>query len=214
MYRERRDVNPKCTAHHDKIAGMGAADRLRDAREAAGFETAADAARRYGWPETTYRHHENGTRGFRLPSAKIYARAFRVAPEWLLFGKGGAERSGVPVVGYIGAGAEIYPIDQGGSLDEVEAPPGVGPEAVAVIVRGDSMWPRYTDGDTIIYDQHLPAEKADRRECVIALPDGRKYVKMVRRQPDGLWTLESHNAPPIHDAELLWAAPIRWIIRG
>jgi hypothetical protein len=40
------------------------AERLREARKAAGFTSAAEAANRFEWQEAAYRHHENGTRGF------------------------------------------------------------------------------------------------------------------------------------------------------
>ncbi|TYO91452.1 helix-turn-helix protein [Oceanicella actignis] len=194
---------------------MEPSERLRLARERAGFETAAEAARRFGWQIVTYRHHENGTRGFRRPDALKYARAFRVSPEWLLFGTGGPEKKSVPLVGYVGAGAEIFTLDEGvGALDEVDPPPGIGPEAVAVRVRGDSMWPRYMDGDVLIYDRHAPLDRVDGRECVVALPDGRRFVKIVRRNPDGTFTLESWNAPPIHNVTLDWAAEIAWVKRG
>lgn len=61
-------------------------DRLRKARIRAGFETPADAARRFGWNENTYKSHENGARGFKRDGAVEYARAFRVSPSWLLLG--------------------------------------------------------------------------------------------------------------------------------
>lgn len=51
-------------------------DRLREARIRAGFKSAAAAARANGWKEAAYRHHENGTRGFDLKSAIMYANAF------------------------------------------------------------------------------------------------------------------------------------------
>jgi hypothetical protein len=38
-------------------------DRLKEAREKAGFAPAADAARCFGWEIPAYRHHENGTQG-------------------------------------------------------------------------------------------------------------------------------------------------------
>lgn len=60
------------------------ATRLKEAREKAGFESASDAARSFGWTESAYRHHENGTRGFGPDAAKKYGRAFKVKPGWLL----------------------------------------------------------------------------------------------------------------------------------
>lgn len=67
--------------------GANPHERLKAARERAGYATAAEAARRFGWPEPGYRHHENGTAGF-AASAAEYAKAFGVSPGWLLFGEG------------------------------------------------------------------------------------------------------------------------------
>lgn len=189
-------------------------ERLRQAREAAGFASAADAARRFGWGETTYRSHENGQRNIPRERAPEYARAFRVAPSWLLYGTGEGVKRPVPLVGMVGAGAEVYPIDDGGALEEIDPPPGIGPEAVAVMVRGDSMYPRYMDGDLLIYDRHVPLAKADGQECVVRLRDGRTFVKIVRAERDGLATLESWNAPPIRSAEVEWTALILWVKRA
>lgn len=63
------------------------AERLRQARQNAGFESAAEAARRHGWSVPTYSGHENGSRGFTADTAQDYARAFRVSPSWLLYGQ-------------------------------------------------------------------------------------------------------------------------------
>lgn len=62
--------------------------RLRKAREAAGFPTAADAAARFGWNYPTYAGHENGHRGVRNDALQTYARAFKVQTCWLLDGRG------------------------------------------------------------------------------------------------------------------------------
>lgn len=58
--------------------------RLKEAREKAGFDSAQAAADAFGWNAPAYRHHENGTRGFGSDLAKKYGRAFRVKPGWLL----------------------------------------------------------------------------------------------------------------------------------
>lgn len=68
--------------------GGDASIRLREARERAGFSTAADAARRFSWPAPTYFQHEGGQRGLRPKIARRYAAAFGVSPEWLMFGAG------------------------------------------------------------------------------------------------------------------------------
>ena len=63
-------------------------ERLLAARQAAGYETAADAARSLGVKYPTYAGHENGSSGFRAKTAAVYARKFGVSFEWLLRGTG------------------------------------------------------------------------------------------------------------------------------
>lgn len=53
-------------------------ERLRRARVAKGFASAREAARHFGWNEVTYITHENGTRGLRVSTARVYAKAFGV----------------------------------------------------------------------------------------------------------------------------------------
>jgi len=125
----------------------------------------------------------------------------------------------IPVVGYVGAGAQIYPIDdhaKGEGLDEIKSPwDELGPAAVAVRVRGDSMEPVYYDGDLIYYDeQHSDFRHLLGKDCVVSLADGRKFVKQLRRTQHGLWYLFSHNAEPILGVEIEWVAKIRLIQRA
>jgi SOS-response transcriptional repressor LexA len=64
-----------------------ASDRLKRAREKSGYASAKGAAEAMGVSVATYIQHENGTRGYPAVRAERYARFFRVAPEWLLYGK-------------------------------------------------------------------------------------------------------------------------------
>lgn len=73
-------------------------ERLREARIQCGFTTAAAAIRHFGWSASTYRHHENGTRGFGSEEAFIYARAFGVTANWLLCLDDVVMTEGVPVI--------------------------------------------------------------------------------------------------------------------
>lgn len=64
------------------------AKRLRDARIATGkYAGPTEAAEAFGWNVNTYRSHENGNRGYKLPDAIKYARAYRVRVSWLMTGE-------------------------------------------------------------------------------------------------------------------------------
>jgi transcriptional regulator with XRE-family HTH domain len=81
-----------------------AADRLKRAREAAGFTSAREAALAMDLSYDTYAQHESGIRGYPAKKAEIYARRFRVSPEWLLYGKGDEPKPDpLPTVGELEA---------------------------------------------------------------------------------------------------------------
>jgi hypothetical protein len=68
-------------------ADKKAAERLRQAREMAGYENAAEAAQAMRIPYQTYIAHENGNNGFRRVADR-YASFFRVDFKWLVTGLG------------------------------------------------------------------------------------------------------------------------------
>lgn len=120
----------------------------------------------------------------------------------------------IPIRGYVGAGAEVYPIDDGETFREVDCPTGLDPShTVALEVHGDSMFPLIGEGWIIFYSSDVrgvPSE-AIGQTCVVKLAhDGPTLLKHVRRgyRPNR-FNLISANREPIEDAELEWAAPIR-----
>jgi len=193
------------------------ASRLKWARREAGFDTATAAARAHRFTVSTYLGHENGNRAPSRGTAKRYGRAFNVRWDWLLEGEAAPsfEATAAPVLGYVGAGAEVNPIDDPAfreTFDQVELPPGAPPGTVAVIARGDSMYPRYFDGERLFYvnREHPPSELIG-QECVVKLHDGRMLVKILRRgSRSGRFNLESWNAPLMEEQQVEWAAPVRW----
>lgn len=194
------------------------AKRLQWARERHGKFVGrggpTEAAREFGWPVSTYLGHENGDRTPSRPTAKKYAAAYRVRWEWLLENEGPpfAKVSGNvgPVEGYAGAGVEFVPFDE--NTDLGTAPLVVEPNTGILIVRGDSMYPRYYDGEYIYYSKETQnPEDLYGRECVIKLKSGSIYIKTLRKgSKKRLFNLESWNHPMIEDQAIEWAAPVTW----
>jgi len=124
----------------------------------------------------------------------------------------------VQIVGYVGAGAAIYPYDDmahGDGFGTVERPPFVKGKAVAVEVRGDSLIPVAEDGWRLIYagEQTILEDEVLNHLCVVKLVDGRTLVKrLVRGSRPQRYHLVSTNAPLIEDAEVEWAAKVKAII--
>lgn len=71
-------------AKNDQHQSQG--ERLRKARMDAGFKSASEAARRFGWLPSTYLAHENGQNGLKPDVAITYAEKFGIDPGWLLTG--------------------------------------------------------------------------------------------------------------------------------
>ena len=144
-------------------------ERLKRLREKRGFETAADAARAYGWPVTTYQAHENGSRGLKLDIARRYARAFNSTAAHILTGAGDSEAipqpainpvTNVPVIARVSAGTFRY--DEGLENEGILVPAVPRKDIAAglqysVIVDGPSVNKRIADGAYAIcvpYDRY------------------------------------------------------------
>jgi repressor LexA len=121
----------------------------------------------------------------------------------------------VPVVGRVGAGAVVQPLDtptaeQSGRM--VRCPTGLDPQnTVAAEVVGDSMLP-IEDGWLLFYArgyEGVPVESLGKLCLVQLAENGPIYVKRVKlgRKP-GLFNLYSTNAREIEDVKLSWAAPV------
>ena len=145
------------------------------------------------------------------------ADALGVSLNWLLFGD--SEMVERPISGIVGAGQQVIPVDDLSQMpfpDTVRVPAALG-HVTIVEVRGDSMRPRYEEGDLIAYGPPLyNLEDVWNRECVVRLPDGRTYLKKVRpgTEPNTAILL-STNADPIINVKIDWAAPLAdWIKRA
>jgi len=204
-----------------------ASDRLKQAREKAGFQDAAEAARRFGWAASTYHGHENGSRGLRADVAQKYARAFRVSPDWLMFGKGddmtgpaddAPESDLVPIYDIeASAGNGIIPGEDEAVVDHLALPPGylrritsAPVSALAIVtVTGDSMSPTLRGGDVVMIDTRKQNPGYD--GLFVLRFDGALHVKRMNRgSRPGVVRIVSDNpvgyAPferEMHDVEVV-----------
>lgn len=195
---------------------MSKADRLRQARIDAGYSSASEAARAFGFKIPTLTSHENDTRDFDDKTARQYARAFRVSVEWLVFGRG--DRSPpqqARLVGYVGAGSEAHYYGDGHNLNEfVPMPPGGTDTTVAVEIRGESLGPLFNRWLVYYDDVHTPPHDGLLRKlCVVGLDDGRVLVKqLLKGSSPGFWHLVSQTEGVIENARISWAAEVKAIV--
>lgn len=199
----------------------GRSERLRDARVARGYETAAAAADTFGWNRNTYASNENGNAPFSYRKAKAYAAALGVRPEWLYDAAGpmrpSAEPGLVRIIGMVGANPEGIVLFSTGQEpgDLAPIPPGGTERAVALRVAGHSMRGVADDGALIYFeDQRTPPTPDMLGHVVVVETDGDEVLvkRLLRGSRANVYDLESVAGPTRHDARLRWAAHITAII--
>jgi repressor LexA len=124
------------------------------------------------------------------------------------------ELNAVPIMGRVGAGASISPeLEQmpPEGLGEVELPFPIAEETVAFEVVGDSMLPKYENGDIIVVyrDQRHPLSSFFGEEAAVRLKSGERYLKTIERGKTAqIVNLTSFNAKPITGVKLEWIGEI------
>ncbi|QOZ25316.1 phage repressor protein [Bradyrhizobium sp. CCBAU 51753] len=182
------------------------------------------------------RNVENGKqRGVSTETLEKLAPVLRTSKAWLLTGDGEEERallgylaqpdspfdgetpidgfnasSGVPLVGFVRAGAEaVYlPLNEN-EWDRVPAPGNATPLTRALEIRGDSLGELFDRWLVFFNDEHRAiTPDLVNKLCVLELEDGRTLVKKIKRIGAGTYELLSNTEPPIRDAKIRWAARV------
>src|ERR1700756_4883673 len=120
----------------------------------------------------------------------------------------------VPIMGRVGAGAVIEPdyeqVPPDG-IGEIELPFPIAEETVAFEVSGDSMLPKYENGDVIVVykDQRHPLSSFFGEEAAVRLKSGERYLKTIERgKGTNQVNLTSFNAKAINGVKLDWIGEI------
>jgi hypothetical protein len=217
-------------------------ERLRAARRRR-FRSARAAALAMGIAVATYGSHERaqlpGGRDYGPDEARRYARRFGVTPEWLLTGRAQKEEEvedpfdnpfdipfppeqfeeprtrTIPVMGYVGAGAEghYYDVSQG-YLDEIDPPESITNETEIVDLREHGLGPLF-DRWLLCFGEIRGPVTPDLLEyvCVAGLDSGRLVVGLLQPgQTEGRYDVLSDFGESFMDASLQWAARITTLL--
>lgn len=120
-----------------------------------------------------------------------------------------AEAMRVPIVGNTQAGPDTewlelgYPAGWGDEYFELLCP---DPNAYGLIVRGDSMYPRYREGEAICVAPNIAAQPGD--DVIVKCNTGEVMLKEFSAQHGKRYVFESRNTdhPTIvrDEAEIVW----------
>ncbi len=120
----------------------------------------------------------------------------------------------VPIMGRVGAGAVIEPEHEQvppEGLGEIDLPFPIAEETIAFEVSGDSMLPKYENGDIIVVfkEQRHPVSSFYGEEAAVRLKTGERYLKTIERGKSATQVnLTSFNAKPINGVKLEWIGEI------
>lgn len=187
---------------------------------ARGFKTAKEAALAMGIAVATYTQHEADTRGFPSKRASQYAEFFRCSPEWLLYGRSAAKPDSVPLIGFVGAGAEVHLFPEGHDPRWIPVRTDISDNTRALTIRTPDLG-FVLDGWTALYDagQRHPTPDLHRQLCVVAVGEEDDQERLYLRQlvPAGAslgltFHLLAPAAPPLLDQHVIWAARVTQLI--
>lgn len=201
-------------------------NRLQEIRIAQGL-TRDELAERVHTTGTTIYRLETGRRKLNDDWMRLLSAALQVPPEDII-----AEPRLVPIVGTVGAGAEVFPIDDyplvqperlaehvypADGMEYAEAPP-TGPlrDMVALRITGDSMHP-IKEGWLVYYNNRIEGncDQYLNELCVVKVRNGPVLVKELKRGYSiGRYNLFSHNAEIMEDRELEWCAKVQFLRPG
>jgi len=177
---------------------MDFARRIETVRKSLGL-TQAEVARRLGWSPPNFARIEKGRITPSLRSLEAIAEVLDVPLSTLAAESAPAQE--VPIIAFVSAGPGVEFTDQGypagGGMYFLPRPPQfTDPNGFGVEVAGDSMVPKYEDGQVVMVDTRKRPVSGD--YAVIGLMNGEKYVKRYR-EAGGVVLLESVNPlyPPI-----------------
>lgn len=193
--------------------------RMEARRTALGL-TLDDVALRVGVAKSTIQRYEKGKiEKLKQPVIEAIAAVLDIDPAWLC---GRAEKMGpymhppaaqvvrVPVLGLVPAGIPIEAIEDIVDWEEIPAAMCSGErQYFGLRVKGDSMYPEYLDGDTIIVRKTPAFESGD--VCVVYVNGFDATLKRVKVDETGAWTLIPRNPeypPKTYTAEEVRTVPL------
>lgn len=209
-----RACEPRQICHMDKLYP----NRIRHFRDQLDI-TIEELAELTGLSVSYVSRLESGERNLSVKNLNLFATALGVKSQELLPQEEEKLQNVVPVMGRIGAGAEILPEDEQvppEGLYEIETPFPIPDDAIAFEVAGESMWPRYDEGDIVIcWKQGVNIHEVLGWEAAVKTDTGKRYLKRVLKgATNGTYDLESHNAAPIRGVQIVWVAAIQSVIRS
>lgn len=193
--------------------------RIKELREEKGYSQ-AQLAKKLGIRQSTVGMWENGTNNPKKSMLETLATMFNCSTDYLLgrtsvrnYMPQNSNAEGVlrvPVLGSIPAGIPIEAIEDIVDWEELPASAGRGDkEFFGLKIVGDSMYPDYRNGDTIILRRSDTCESGD--DCAVMVNGDEATFKRIRRNEKGitLVPLNPSYEPMFYGNDEIESLPVR-----
>ena len=186
-------------------------NNLKSARKAAGM-TQAEVAKIVGITQNGYSYWENGKAKIDNESLAKLSRIFGVSIDYLIGVDDSLDGKAIrmPVLGSVPAGVPLEAIED--IVDWEDIPKSIatgGREYFALQVKGDSMWPDYLPGDTVIVRKQPTCQSGE--DCVVYVNGYEATLKQVRLNDDHSLTIVPRNQsypPRTYSPEEIESLPV------
>lgn len=166
-------------------------NNLKSARKAAHL-TQAEVAKVVGITQNGYSYWENGKTRIDNESLAKLSALFGVSVDYLLGNDDLPDAVRIPVFSRVAAGIPIEAIEDVVDWEEIPRSLCSGErQYFALRVSGDSMWPDYLSGDTVIVRRQDTCESGD--DCVVYVNSTDATLKQVKLGDHGELTLIPRN---------------------
>lgn len=170
-----------------------------------------DVCRDLGFPYTTFAEWYNGNIYPRIDKIELLARYFGIEKSDLIEEHKNTSASNVICVyGTIPAGIPMECIEDVLDTEEIsESMLKGGKQYFGLRVKGDSMFPEYLDGDTLIIQKTDDCENGD--DCIIMVNGNDGTFKRVFKNENGivLQPLNPAYAPMVYNNEQILSLPVK-----
>ena len=191
---------------------MGIGDRIRALRTNANM-TQIELANKLNISNSTLSQYESGAR---TPSDDMklkIAALFQVSTDYLLSGTANTVNTKtkgvqIPVLGEVRAGYPMEAVENIIDYEEIDEEMARRGEFFALRIKGDSMEPRFVEGDVVIVRKQ---ETADSGDIVVALVNGDSAtIKKLKRHQNGITLVPSNSAyePMYYSNEEIMELPV------
>lgn len=182
---------------------------LKREREKKGY-TQKEFAKLCGIGNSTYNQYETGRRQPDLDTMILISNTLNVSIDELI-GKNEKQGIKINVLGSVAAGIPISAIQDIIDEEEISEELAATGDFFGLIIKGDSMSPMITNGDTVIVRSQPDAENGD---IAIVLVNGDEATcKKIKKTPEGvmLIPLNSEYEPIFYTNKQIEQLPVRII---